>query len=50
MTCPVCSRALDDSAVVHPECLPAGVLREGALALLELLAVVATPAVLVWAS
>jgi hypothetical protein len=49
MTCAVCSKALSDGAVVHPECVPAGVAREAAIALLELLAVVATPVVIVWA-
>jgi hypothetical protein len=49
MTCVVCSRAVPDGSGVHPECVPAGVLREAALALFELLAVVATPVLIVWA-
>jgi len=49
MTCTVCAQALDGDFVAHPECVPAGVLREAALAVLELLAVVASPVVIVWA-
>ena len=44
MTCAVCSR--DGGPAPHAEC----VLLEALLAVVELIAVVATPVVLVWAS
>jgi hypothetical protein len=49
MTCAVCGSALEGDAVVHPACVPAGLAREAAMAVLELIAVVATPVVIVWA-
>ena len=50
MTCAVCELRLDGEPVVHASCVPAGLVREAALALLELIAVVTTPVVVVWAS
>ncbi|MDA0159488.1 hypothetical protein OM076_04365 [Solirubrobacter ginsenosidimutans] len=49
MSCVVCSLATDGGAPVHPECVGPGLLREAVLAVAELLAVVTTPVVIVWA-
>jgi hypothetical protein len=49
MTCPVCSMPVVGGAPVHPSCVPAGLLRDAVVSLVELLAVVATPVVIVWA-
>jgi hypothetical protein len=47
--CVVCSRATDGAVEVHPECVGSGLLREAVLGLAELLAVIMTPVVIVWA-
>jgi hypothetical protein len=49
MNCVVCALPVHGDAAVHPSCVPAGVLRDAVLSLAELLAVVATPVVVVWA-
>jgi hypothetical protein len=49
MTCPLCSLPVVGDAGVHPSCLPAGLLRDALVSLVELIAVVATPVVIVWA-
>ncbi len=49
MTCVVCSAAVDGPLEIHPECVLPGLLREAAVALAELVAVVTTPVVIVWA-
>ncbi|WP_157591927.1 hypothetical protein [Solirubrobacter soli] len=49
MTCAVCGMGLDGEPVAHASCVPAGLLREAALTVLELIAVAATPMIVVWA-
>jgi hypothetical protein len=49
MSCVVCHGATEGAAAVHPECVGPGLLRETLLALAELVAVVTTPVVIVWA-
>jgi hypothetical protein len=49
MSCVVCSKPADGDAAVHPECVGPGLLRETVVALAELIAVIATPVVIVWA-
>jgi hypothetical protein len=49
MSCVVCSRPTDGASEIHPECVGPGLLREAVVAVAELLAVVTTPVVIVWA-
>jgi hypothetical protein len=49
VNCVVCAAATDGVAAIHPECVGPGLLREAVLAVAELLAVVTTPVVIVWA-
>ena len=48
--CAVCSLPVVGDGAVHPSCVPAGLLRDAVVSLAELVAVVATPFVVVWAS
>jgi hypothetical protein len=50
VTCAVCDSPLDGEAVVHASCVPTGLMRDAALTVLELIAVVATPLIVVWAA
>jgi hypothetical protein len=48
--CLHCSRPLADAAMpVHPQCLAGGVAHDAVAGLLELIAVMLAPAVIVWA-
>jgi hypothetical protein len=49
MSCVVCSKSIDGDGAVHPECVGPGLLREAVVALAELVAVITTPVVIVWA-
>jgi hypothetical protein len=49
MNCVVCSRETGGDAAVHPECVGPGLLPETVMALAELVAVITTPVVIVWA-
>jgi len=48
--CAVCSLPVVGDGIVHPSCVPAGLLRDAVVSLAELIAVAATPFVVVWAS
>jgi hypothetical protein len=56
VTCTVCSRPIDGASIadrevnVHAECVPAGLVQDAVLTVVETIAVVIAPAVIVWAS
>jgi len=56
VTCIVCARPIDSAWIadrevnVHPECTPAGLLHDAVLTVVETIAVVIAPVVIVWAS
>jgi hypothetical protein len=56
VTCTVCARPINGASIAdrevnaHPECVPAGLFQDALVTMVEMIAVVIAPIVIVWAS